>query len=92
MQTSKQNNWLLILGVVSLATFPLLGIGGEYIGTDKQAQNAIAQIQPDYQPWFSPLLELPSQEVESLLFVAQGSLGAGIVGYVIGLYKGRNGG
>jgi cobalt/nickel transport protein len=34
-------------------------------------------------------LELPSGEVESLLFVSQAAMGAGVIGYVIGLYKGR---
>ena len=89
MQTSKQGNWLLVLGVIALAILPLLFVRGEYSGADGEAEAAIGEIEPTYQPWFEPVLELPSGEIESLLFVSQGAIGAGIVGYVIGLYKGR---
>ncbi len=90
MQTSKQNNWLLIVGVVTLAILPLVFVKGEYGGADGETQAAIEEIQPGYRPWFQPILTLPSKEIESLLFVVQGSLGAGVLGYVIGLYKGRS--
>jgi cobalt/nickel transport protein len=68
---------------------PLLFIRGEYGGADGAAQDAVGEIQPDYQPWAAPLIELPSSEVESFLFGAQAAIGAGILGYVIGVYKGR---
>jgi cobalt/nickel transport protein len=90
MQTRKQNNWLLIVGVVTLAILPLVFVKGEYGGADGEAQAAIEEIHPGYRPWFQPNLTLPSKEIESLLFVVQGSLGAGVLGYVIGLYKGRS--
>jgi len=90
MQTSKQNNWLLIVGVDTLEILPLVFVKGEYGGADGEAQAAIEEIHPGYRPWFQPILTLPSKEIESLLFVVQGSLGAGVLGYVIGLYKGRS--
>jgi cobalt/nickel transport protein len=89
MQTSQQGNWWLIAAVVMLAIIPLLFVQGEYGGADGEAEEAIGEIQPEYEPWFEPVLELPSGEVESLLFVSQGSIGAGMIGYIIGLYKGR---
>lgn len=89
MQTNKTNNWLLVSAVIILAIFPLFFIEGEFGGADGEAEGAIGEIQPAYEPWFNPVLELPSGEIESLLFVVQGSMGAGIIGYVIGLYKGR---
>lgn len=61
--------------------------GVEYSGTDDAAENAISTIQKDYEPWFSPLFEPPGSEVESLLFTLQGSIGAGIIFYVIRLPK-----
>lgn len=88
-QSSKNGNWLIILAVVVLAVLPLIFVRGEYGGADGEAEEAIAEINPDYQPWFEPVLELPSGEIESLLFVSQAAIGAGIVGYAIGLYKGR---
>jgi cobalt/nickel transport protein len=89
MQTNKTNNWLLVLAVIALAIIPLFFVKGEFGGADGEAEEAISEIHPTYEPWFNPVLELPSGEIESLLFVVQGSMGAGIIGYVIGLYKGR---
>ncbi len=92
MKQSKKglSNWLLLLGVVVLAVAPLVLIkGAEFSGADGQAEDAIKEIQPEYKPWFNPLVELPSGEVESLLFSVQAAAGAGVIGYVIGLSKGR---
>ncbi len=93
MKQSKNglSNWLLLLGVVVLAVAPLVLIkGAEFSGADGQAEDAIKEIQPEYKPWFNPLIELPSGEIESLLFSVQAGAGAGTIGYVIGLYKGRS--
>jgi cobalt/nickel transport protein len=89
MQNSKQGNWWLVLGVIALAILPLIFVRGEYGGADGEAEEAIGEIRPDYEPWFSSVIELPSGEIESLLFVSQAAIGAGLVGYTIGWYKGR---
>ncbi len=89
MQRLQQGNWWLVAAVFVITIMPLIFIPGEYGGADGEAKVAIGEIQPEYEPWFEPVLELPSGEVESLLFVSQGAIGAGIVGYIIGLYKGR---
>ena len=86
---ANQGNWWLVLTVVTLAVLPLIFVKGDYGGADGEAEAAITEIQPDYKPWFNSLIELPSGEVESLLFASQAALGAGVIGYVIGLYKGR---
>lgn len=88
-QATAGNGWLL-LAVIALAIFPLLFVRGEYGGADGEAEAAIATLAPDYEPWFNPIWQPVSGEVESLLFVAQAAMGAGIVGYVIGLYQGRS--
>lgn len=85
---SKQN-WLLALAVVVLAVTPLVFVRGEYAGADGQAEGAIKDLNANYEPWFNPLFEPPSGEVEGLLFASQAALGAGVVGFVIGLYRGR---
>jgi cobalt/nickel transport protein len=84
-------NWLLLAGVVVLSIAPLVLIkDAEFAGADDQAGQAIEELQPEYEPWFQPLLEPASGEVASLLFAAQAALGAGVIGYVMGLSKGRN--
>jgi cobalt/nickel transport protein len=85
----KHGNWLILLAVVALAILPLIFVRGEFGGADGQAQEAIGELQPDYEPWAKSAIELPSTEVESLLFASQAAIGAGVIGYVIGLYKGR---
>ncbi|MBD2347147.1 energy-coupling factor ABC transporter substrate-binding protein [Anabaena subtropica] len=93
MNQSKQgiSNWLLIAGVITLAILPLIFVrGAEFAGADGQAEEAIGEVKPGYEPWFRPLFEPPSGEVESLLFSSQAALGAGIIGYAVGLYKGRS--
>ena len=84
------NNWLLISAVIALAIAPLIFVKGEYGGADGEAEEAITEVQPDYKPWFQPLFEPPSGEIESLLFSSQAALGAGLIGYAVGLYKGRS--
>lgn len=83
------HNWLLAIAVLALVVFPLAFVRGSYNGADGQAQDAITAIQPDYQPWAKHLFQPASKEIESLLFASQAALGAGVIGYVIGLYKGR---
>ncbi|WP_414527702.1 energy-coupling factor ABC transporter substrate-binding protein [Nodularia chucula] len=93
MNQSKQglNNWLLILAVIILAVAPLIFIrDAEFNGADGEAEAAIGEVQPEYEPWFQPVFEPPSGEVESLLFTSQAAVGAGVIGYVIGLYKERD--
>lgn len=89
MKSSKLQNWGLAIAVIVLAAFPLLFVKGEFSGSDGQAETAIGELKPEYQPWFKPFFEPPSAEVESLLFASQAALGAGVIGYVIGRYRGR---
>ena len=84
-------NIILLLAVVALMVGALLiNQHAEYGGSDGEAENVIAEINPDYQPWFNSLLEPKSGEIESLLFTLQGSLGVGIIAYILGYYKGKN--
>ncbi|KOP22730.1 cobalt transporter [Hapalosiphon sp. MRB220] len=87
----KWNNWLLLLAVVALSATPLVVLkDAEFGGADGKAQEAIQEIQPKYEPWFNSLIQISSSEVQSLLFAVQAAAGAGVIGYVIGLYKGRS--
>ncbi|MEV0254484.1 energy-coupling factor ABC transporter substrate-binding protein [Streptomyces sp. NPDC050732] len=94
MSRNAKINTLLLLIVAALAVLPLaLGLGDDeeepFAGADAQAETAITEIEPDYEPWFSPLYEPPSGEVESALFALQAAIGAGVLAYYFGLRKGR---
>ncbi|GAA1562628.1 energy-coupling factor ABC transporter substrate-binding protein [Streptomyces globosus] len=94
MSRNAKINTLLLLVVAALAVLPLalgLGEGKEepFAGADAQAEAAITELRPDYEPWFTPLYEPPSGEVESALFALQAALGAGVLAYYFGVRRGR---
>ncbi|WP_369181945.1 energy-coupling factor ABC transporter substrate-binding protein [Streptomyces mutabilis] len=94
MSRDARINALLLLAVAALAVLPLvLGLGDHkeepFAGADAEAETAITEIEPDYEPWFSPLYEPPSGEVESALFALQAAIGAGVLAYYFGLRRGR---
>lgn len=87
--SSKKNLWLILIAIV-IVLVPLIFMGGsEFGGADDQAEDVIAEIDPDYEPWFESLWEPPSGEIESLLFSLQVAIGAGAFGYILGMMKGK---
>ena len=96
----RTQNILLIIGVIVLALLPLwiverpaAGPDGEEVaifgGSDDKAKNLIGEIRPDYQPWFEPIIEPASGEIASMLFALQAALGAGFIGYYLGVSRTR---
>lgn len=86
--SNKWKNGLMLLAVVLLVVLPLLLVKGDFRGADDAAEGVISEIDPGYKPWFKPLTELPG-ETESMLFALQAAIGAGFIGYSLGLLKGR---
>ncbi len=79
---------VLIAIVVALFAAPLLLMpSAEYGGSDGAAEQAISDT--GYQPWFSPIWEPPSGEIETLLFSLQAAIGALIIGYFVGYERGK---
>ncbi len=73
-------NLILGLLVILLVVFPLVSIkNAEFAGADDRATEAIAQVDKNYKPWFKPIWEPPSGEIESLLFALQAATGAGFL-------------
>lgn len=85
-----QKNLILVLLVVLIAAVPLwLCRDAEFGGADGLAEELIVETHPDYEPWFSPIFEPASGEIESLLFALQAALGAGGIGFVLGRMTAR---
>lgn len=61
--------------------------GGEFGGADDKIEDTIKEINGEYEPWFSSFWQPPSGEIESLLFALQAAIGAGFLGYYIGVKK-----
>lgn len=95
----KARSWILWTLIVLLTVLPLWLAGappaepGEapaiFAGADERAQQAIGTIAPDYQPWFTQVLEPASAEIASLLFALQAAAGAGMIGFWLGLSVAR---
>ncbi len=92
----KHKNILLLLAVALLVALPLwlvekpgpdaAGQPAEiFAGADNKARDLIGEIAPAYRPWFEPILEPASGEISSLLFALQAALGAGFIGYYLGV-------
>jgi cobalt/nickel transport protein len=56
-------------------------------GTDEGASEIIES--SGYRPWASPLWAPPSGEIETLLFSLQAAIGALVIGYFFGYYRGK---
>lgn len=89
-----KKTWLTILALVLLCAviliFPLMTIkDSEFGGADGAAEEAIAEIDPDYEPWAESIIEPPGGETESLLFCLQTALGAIVIGFGFGYFVAR---
>ncbi|MCS7241353.1 energy-coupling factor ABC transporter substrate-binding protein [Candidatus Caldatribacterium sp.] len=77
----------LLLSAAFLLFFVSLYLGqqrGELAGTDEMAERLVREIAPDFRPWFFPLWEPPSGEIETMIFSLQAAIGGLIIGYVLG--------
>ena len=92
----RHQNLILMVAFVLLAALPLWLVktpapdadgrpAAIFSGADDQARALIGTIAPDYRQWFEPLLEPASGEIASLLFALQAALGAGFIGYYLGV-------
>ncbi|MGD8189850.1 energy-coupling factor ABC transporter substrate-binding protein [Brevibacillus ginsengisoli] len=81
-------NWILLVAVVCLIVIPFMFQShSEFSGTDGQATEVIQSLAPGYQPWVKNIWTPPGSEVESLLFALQAAIGAGALGYFIGVSR-----
>ena len=90
----KKKNLILIVCLLALcvviAAVPLLTIhDSEFGGADGQAEEVVAQMDPDYEPWAESVLEPPGGETESLLFALQAALGSGVIFFSFGYLLAR---
>ena len=79
-QLKKKHYAILIALLLTLFITPLVFVSTNMAGTDDAAANII--ISQGYQPWFSPVLTLPSEWV-TILFYVQALIGACIIAYIV---------
>ncbi len=80
---------LVLLCVIIAVTGLAMNKGAEFGGSDGEAEEMIGVVDPDYEPWAESLIELPSGEVESLLFSLQAAIGSGVIFFCFGYLAAR---
>lgn len=83
----KKNIILFLICLLVIVAPFVISSHGEFEGADAQAEVLINEINSEYEPWASSLWEPPSGEVESFLFAVQAAIGAGFIGFFIGVKK-----
>ncbi len=94
---SKNTKTVLILlaSAILIAVVPLFALkGAEFGGSDNAGSEMVNEINEEYEPWFTPVLEtalggeLPG-EVESLIFCVQTGIGVGVIAFFMGRFVER---
>lgn len=93
----KENRWVtpllvaLLVAVFAISFFvaprPVSDDQEPFGGTDAAVTTMLEE--EGAKPWFDPVFELGSGELESGLFGLQAALGAGVLGYALGNLRGR---
>lgn len=79
---------IAFIAVVSLFTY---SSQPSWEGADGQAENVVSDLTGgSYTPWFNPIWEPPSPEIETLLFCLQAAIGGLVIGYFLGYYRRGN--
>lgn len=85
---------LLVLTAVIIVVPLFVLKGAEFGGSDDAGSVKVEEIQGEYEPWFTPVLEtalngeIPG-EVESLLFCVQTGIGVGVIAFLMGRFVER---
>ena len=84
---------IAVVGIFVIGMLFLIPSGGEDGEVWGVAVGGAADLidSTGYVPWFNPIWEPPSGEIESLFFCVQTAIGAVIVGYFFGYWRGAKG-
>lgn len=83
----KKDAALLVL-VVLLMFVPLfMHPPADFQGADDQTTKMIGEVKPDYEVWFAPFFE-PPEDLQPWIFALQAGIGAGVVCYILGYFRG----
>jgi cobalt/nickel transport protein len=87
---SLLKNLFLLLLILLITIMPLIiAKGAPFSGADGLAEEAIIAQNEGYEPWFQPLYEPASGEIESLLFSLQAAIGSGVIFFIFGYWQGK---
>ena len=95
MRKNTKTVLILLAAAILIAVVPLFALkGAEFGGSDNAGSEMAAEINGEYEPWFTPVLEtalggeLPG-EVVSLIFCVQTGIGVGVIAFFMGRFVER---
>lgn len=95
MSRNTKTVLILLAAAILIAVVPLFALkGAEFGGSDNEGSEMVNEINEEYEPWFTPVLEtalggeLPG-EVESLIFCVQTGIGVGVIAFFMGRFVER---
>lgn len=77
---------IMVLIIIGLVAFPLLFESKAVSAPSSDDQGPAWILSTGYIPWVHPLWEPPNSDMEAGLFALQAAFGAGIMGYIFGMW------
>ena len=96
MRNQRPQTWITVALIAAVVAIFALSFILAPKPTDAESfagsDSVVTQVIEDegYEPWFSPIFEPGSGEIESGLFALQAALGAGLLGFALGNLRGRS--
>jgi cobalt/nickel transport protein len=81
---------IMLLIIIGLIAFPLLFESKAVSAPSSDDQGPAWILSTGYIPWVHPLWEPPNSDMEAGLFALQAALGAGIMGYIFGMWHAQS--
>lgn len=75
----KSMKYLVGLFVALMVVLFVMGLVGDFTGSDDSANNAIMELREGYEPWFESVWEPPTDLAEKGIFVFQAVAAAGFI-------------
>ena len=82
----KRRTAIMMLIIICLVSFPLVFQSKNVSRPPSDDQGSEWILSTGYTPWVNPLWEPPNSDIESGLFALEAAVGAGIMGYVFGIW------
>jgi cobalt/nickel transport protein len=82
----QRRTLIMVLIIIGLVAFPLLFESKAVSAPSSDDQGPAWILSTGYIPWVNPLWEPPNSDMEAGLFAFEAAIGAGIMGYIFGMW------
>jgi len=82
----QRRTTIMLLIIIGLIAFPLIFESKAVSAPSSDDQGPTWILSTGYVPWIHPIWTPPNSDMEAGLFALQAALGAGIMGYIFGIW------